>query len=116
MAAQKCGNGLPLLEPPPWDLTLRLQRALLCSCSTWCRGRVFADHVDLQPQYGSAVAALTRAASLPCTPQLLACVRRHAAQPGLEVQEPGPASHTLLVPHGDTRARQQFSCPMGRCR
>ncbi|CAE7820211.1 unnamed protein product, partial [Symbiodinium necroappetens] len=101
---------LPLLQSPPWDVTLRIQRALLCSCSTWwCRARVFADHVDLQPQYGSAVAALTRAAALPCTPQLLACVEVHAAQLGLEVQEPVRGSYTLRIPHGDRRVRQLLS-------
>ena len=70
---------------------------------------MFADHVDLQPQYGSAVAALSRAASLPCTPQLVACVKMHAAQLGLEVQQRGPAHYTLLVPRGDTRGRQLLS-------
>ncbi|CAE7353008.1 unnamed protein product [Symbiodinium sp. KB8] len=101
---------LPLLQSPPWDVTLRIQRALLCSCSTWwCRARVFADHVDLQPQYGSAVAALTRAAALPCTPQLLACVKVHAAQLGLEVQEPVRSSYILRAPHGDRRVRQLLS-------
>ena len=88
-------------SPPPAGFALQLPGG--------CGGLVCADLVDLHSQYGSAVAALTCAASLPRTLELLACVRLHAAQLGLDVEEHGPAPCALLVPSGDARARQLLS-------
>ena len=59
---------LPYLEMPPPELTKHVMQALLCTtCAWWCRGRFFAERVDLRPQFGIALAAIAAACSTPAS-------------------------------------------------
>ncbi|CAK0854812.1 unnamed protein product, partial [Prorocentrum cordatum] len=49
----------PLLTPVPADNTKRLFRALLnARCTWWCRGRFWALHTNMHPQYSQALQRL----------------------------------------------------------
>ena len=63
------------LQCRPQSLPTTQCKQLCTTCSWWCRGRFFAERVDLHPQFGTGLAAIAAAC---CTPASFAQTVRSA--------------------------------------
>ena len=78
----------PLLPQVPDSVVKAFFLACRSSCSWWCKGRVWADHITLHPQYATAIKCLTAASRqvARACPVLTAAVKHHADVLEMEVQ------------------------------
>ena len=78
----------PLLPQVPDSVVKAFFLACRSSCSWWCKGRVWADHITFHPQYATAIKRLTAASrqvARTC-PVLTAAIKHHADILEMEVQ------------------------------
>jgi hypothetical protein len=77
---------VPLMAPAPEHHADLLRRALLrTSCTWWCKGRFWCQHVSTHPQMGAALLAFKhRSPPLPASSHLETGFQRHAKSLGLK--------------------------------
>ena len=78
----------PLLAAPPLALASHVMRAIIESgCTWWCKGRWWADRIELHPSLGMAIRTCVKAESLDtkCSTMGMGTVQAHAKNLDLEV-------------------------------
>lgn len=98
----------PLLYDVPEEVVTAIWRALTRTrCTWWCRGRFFADRLELHPRLGLSVAALAAAERTKAwkAEPVIQLLRQHAARLGLRVVSASADAGLWVAPAAGADAR-----------